>query len=156
MNIPSQILSPFIGSSYCSFQLCHFCSLSLSCPFFLCVFIYIYIYMFLLPHKYPYMHSTRYHTLSKNTSRYILIYSEKINSFSSRNAFSFTDVLCYSVLLECSFCICTCQNCSVFFFFIAKAGLQRGGETERNIFHPLIHSPSGHHGQSCSNTKSGA
>ena len=30
----------------------------------------------------------------------------------------------------------------VYLFFIGKADVQRGGETERKIFQPMIHSPS--------------
>ena len=42
------------------------------------------------------------------------------------------------------------------FIFIGKPGMQRGRETERKTFCPMIYSPSGHKGRSCANAKPGA
>jgi len=33
------------------------------------------------------------------------------------------------------------------FSFLGKSDVQKRGETERKIFHPMIHSPSDHNGQ---------
>ena len=51
---------------------------------------------------------------------------------------------------------CFCITFFLRFIFIAKSVIQRGGETVRNIFHPIIHSPSDRNGQSCAYQKPGA
>ena len=43
-----------------------------------------------------------------------------------------------------------------FIIFIGKSGIQRGGETERKIFRPIIHSASEHNGRCCANLEPGA
>ena len=42
------------------------------------------------------------------------------------------------------------------FIFIGKSDIQRGGETERKIFHPMIHFPSKCNGQCCTDPEPGA
>ena len=37
------------------------------------------------------------------------------------------------------------------YLFIGKSDIQRGGETERKIFHPMIHSPSERKCRCCAN-----
>ena len=41
------------------------------------------------------------------------------------------------------------------YLFIGKADIQRGGETERKILRPVIHSPSERNGRCCANSKPG-
>ena len=41
------------------------------------------------------------------------------------------------------------------YLFIGKSDIQRGGETERKIFHLMIHSPSDHNSWSCTGLKPG-
>ena len=43
----------------------------------------------------------------------------------------------------------------IFIYFITKSDIQRGGETERKIFHLMIHSPSGCKGWCCADPKPG-
>ena len=42
---------------------------------------------------------------------------------------------------------------SIYFIFIAKSDVQGGGETERKIFHQMIHPPGDHNGWCCADPK---
>jgi len=57
-------------------------------------------------------------------------------------------------------CVCVCDAICFFFFkiylFIGKSDIQKGRETERKIFHLMIHSPSDRNGQCCAVLKPGS